>query len=54
MPIKLNQTQVARRVLKRQRQKNEQQAAFLSGAKKHEAWAEGQRKGQSEGRPAAG
>ena len=49
-----NQTQVARRVLKRQRQKTSNKLRFLSGAKKLEAWAEGQRKGQSEGRPAAG
>jgi hypothetical protein len=39
--------------------KNEQQAALFVGREKNtntrlEAWAEGQRKGRSEGRPAAG
>jgi hypothetical protein len=53
-----NQAQVARRVLKRQRQKASNKLRLLSGAKKKntrlEAWAEGQRKGRSEGRQAAG
>ena len=49
-----NQTQVARRVLKRQRQKNEQQAALFVGREKTRGLGRRTEKGQSEGRPAAG
>ena len=53
-----NQTQVARRVLKRQRQKTSNTLGFLCSCKKKQsvlkAGAEGQKEGWSVGLPAAG